>query len=282
MLDNWKNAAQVMGCGRTTQQQWHDIKNNHSHATIAALTTSVLTSNGINNFKDKAENCIVLGCYRPFNTPKLIRNSMLLLDRLGIEYMRLPEEYCCGVPPVIQTAVTESTKEEIQAAKKKGHGFIRKNFENAQKKGAKRMVYCCAACAQAAKDAFPGETCTHIYILDFLLDNFKQIELKISPLTIGYFAGCHSYGKTLYPSGTLDWSRYRKALDRISGLEIVDIPISCCRTSAEKIVANTKTLGCEQLVCSCSGCYPVLRSTAKDVLPVFSMQEFITACINKE
>ena len=281
MLDNWKNAAQAMSCGRNTQEQWHDIQDNHSHATIAALTSSVLATNGINNFKDKAENCIVLGCYRPFNTPQLIRNSMLLLDLLKIEYMRLLEEYCCGVPPVIQTAITESNKEEIQVAKRKGKDFIRKNFENAQKKGAKRMIYCCAACAQAARDAFPGETSAHIYILDFILDNFEHIELNVSPLTTGYFAGCHSYGKTLYPNGALDWSHYRTALDQISGLKVVDIPISCCRTSAKKIIANAKASGCEQIICSCSGCYPVLRSAAQGILPVFSMQEFIITGIEK-
>ncbi len=279
MLSNWKNTAEAMSCGRNLQDQWQNIQDNHSHATIGALTSSVLANHGINNFKDRAETCIVLGCYRPFSTPLLIRDSMLLLDRLGIEYMRLSEEYCCGVPPVIQTATIQSSIEDIETAKGKGRSFILKNFENAQQKGAKKMVYCCAACAQAARDAFPDEIHKHIYILDFLLDAFEQLQLLIPPLKIGYFAGCHSYGKSLYPAGDISWARYRQTLNGIINLKIFDIPVSCCRTSAAKLVTQAKTSGCEQIVCSCSGCYPVLRSAAQGILPVYSMQEFLLTCL---
>jgi Fe-S oxidoreductase len=62
------------------------------------LRSAVLAAHGISKPKDKAQNCIIFGCYRPFTTPTFVRDSIRLLDLLGIDHTHLDQEYCCGAP----------------------------------------------------------------------------------------------------------------------------------------------------------------------------------------
>ncbi len=190
--------------------------------------------------------------------------------------MRLPQENCCGLPIVLQSSETT-----IAENKARGRALLQRNLEEAQKKGAKRLIYCCSSCAQVAFDSFGRNNENHRYIVDFLLDNLEQQKLEHPATKIGYFPGCNIYGKILYPQGSLERKRYRSFLNRINGLEITDLPIDCCRSAPANIVNAAKAAGCQQIICPCGGCYAVIRNTARNTIPVYSIEEFLLRCLKK-
>ena len=145
-LTAWQAMASVLACGRTIDGQIETIQSYGNHGVSPVLRSVILTAHGIPSPRDKAENCIIFGCYRPFATPFLLRDCIRLLDLLHIDYTYLDREYCCGFPLVMA-----SSKGDRADACNAGREFNRMNLELARQKGAAKLAYCCAGCVHAAR-----------------------------------------------------------------------------------------------------------------------------------
>lgn len=79
-LAAYQTMANVLSCGRTVTEQIETIKKYGNHGMVQVLRAAVLATHGVSNPKDKAQNCVIFGCYRPFNTPFFVRDSIRLLE----------------------------------------------------------------------------------------------------------------------------------------------------------------------------------------------------------
>jgi len=267
----WRSTAEALSCGRTLDEQMESIRRYGSHGASPALRAGVLAAHGIAKPKAEAENCIIFGCYRPFTTPFLVRDSIRLLDMLHVDYTYLDQEYCCGAPLVMSGSDDQAV--DVLAA---GREFNQMNLDLARRKGAARLAYCCAGCVHSARDSFREASEDHVYILDLILDGLEQRRLRIPPVVVGYFEGCHSVFQRMYPGAALDWGRYRQRLAGIEGLKVVDLGEKmCCKQSALKIVERAEKMNLDKVVCACNWCYSSLLPAAQGRVQMVTFQELL-------
>ena len=80
---------------------------------------------------------------------------------------------------------------------------------------------------------------------------------------MGYSEGCHRRNRILAPGVNLDWEKYRQLLDRIEGLEVVDLPNKiCCEEDPECIVEAAEERNLGTILCSCVTCYRKVGTAA--------------------
>ena len=78
--------ARVLACNRTKEEEIESIGRYGNHGVSPILRSAVLAAHGIPAPKEQGRNCIIFGCYRPFNTPFFVRDCIRLLDLLDIDY----------------------------------------------------------------------------------------------------------------------------------------------------------------------------------------------------
>jgi Fe-S oxidoreductase len=181
-----------------------------------------------------------------------------LLDRLGIDYtyLHLPEkEYCCG-----WTTVRNSKDDEKVKSFDSSKNCIGLNIEQGRKIGARRMFYFCRWCNTAAQYAFPDIDIPQRYHLDLVVEALKQkpYPLKMNkPTRVAYYEGCHKGHEIMVPNCKFDWPAYRKLLDIIDGVEVIDLPSKGCCTVpsvSEGLINQAIENGASQLITPCTSC----------------------------
>jgi len=259
MVESQKKPWLSLVAGRSLDEQIEYVRKNRNHDTLPMLRRMVLQGVGIPPPKERAKNVIVFGCYLSFLTPLLLRDYIEILDRLGIEYTYLQDEFCCGLP-MIQTTEGAEREKAIEVAKE----LMRTNRDLAQHKGAETMTYCCVWCAHLAKQFYPDEANRHLYYPDSIINRLERETLRVAPTTIGYYEGCHKGNRYYAPDVSLDWGRYRQLLDRIEGLRVVDLPHrTCCRDYPERIVEAAEKNNLDTILCSCISGYVTVGAVAK-------------------
>jgi Fe-S oxidoreductase len=272
-----KKAAEFLACERRFTEQIEDIRRYGNHGASPVLRAGILAAHGIPKPKDRAENGIVFGCYRPFTTPFLLRDYISLLDSLAIDYTYFEKEFCCGLPLLMQSA-----GEDVGNCLTLGAEFDRLNLGLAHRKGVNTLAYCCVGCAYMAKSYGDEENVRKTYILDVILDELDKRRMKKVPTVIGYFEGCHTFYKNHFPEVSLEWDRYRRFLDGISGLKIVDLSNKlCCKRSADKILESAEKHNLDKILCSCNGCHRSLDTAANGKLTIMNMPEFLLQALKQ-
>jgi Fe-S oxidoreductase len=270
--------AAKAACGRDVSGQIADIRTYGTHGTLPVLRSMALGASGFLAPRARGRYALLFGCYRPFSTPYVVRDVGRLFALLDVDYTWLLKEYCCGLPLLNQVerakrpAMVETARE-----------FVNGNVALARDRGAQTLVYCCAGCAHAAKASLPETRDAHVYVLDLLLDGLAARSLRVEPQTVAYFEGCHTSYRKPYPETSLDWGRYRRFLETVAGLTVIDIPNTmCCKQRGPKIVAIARDAGASALVTPCSGCNVALRAAGAGVLPVLSYPELLLRCLEPE
>ncbi len=272
-----RQEGQYLACDRGFPEEIEDIRRIGNHGVIPVLRAGVLADHGIPKPKDSAENGMVLGCYLPFFIPFLLRDYIRLLDILDIDYTYFEKEFCCGLPLVMQRV-----GEDQGSAMTAGVEFNRLNLDLARQKKVNTLAYCCVGCAYMAKSFDEEASISQTYIVDLILDELEKKPLKVAPTLIGYFEGCHTFYKTHFPRVSLGWERYRRFLDGIENLEIVDLPNKlCCKRSADRIVESAEKLNLDRILCSCNGCYRSLNAASEGKLTTMNMPEFLLQVLEK-
>lgn len=265
-------------CGRELDTQLEAVASSGQHGAPQVLRAMALAANGFASAPPQADLALIFGCYRPFSTPDILREVAWIFQALGINHTWLEKESCCGLPMLHQVAA-EDKPQMLQKAQE----YVRVNTAAAAQKGAARLAYCCAGCAQAAQGATASTTDTgmnsaigetpaqHDYILDVLLDALKGRVLRVEPLKVAYFEGCHTSYKKHFRQVDLNWPRYRQFLDSVEGLTVVDVAQGrCCKMQPEHILAAAQEAQADALVCACSGCNGSLKPLGKGKIQVMS------------
>ncbi len=261
--------------GRSVDEQVEWLQRYGNHGIPSILRAGVLGSLGLARHQEQAENILIFGCYIPFSGHGYLKDCFQVLDRLNIAFGCLEEESCCGAPILSQS--TPEDREQVEAVSR---GIVRRNMERAQQKGAARLAYCCVGCAHTTKSLFPEEADRHVYIHDLVMEKLENMTLRVPAATVGYFEGCHTLYKVQFPGVTLDWQRYRRLLDRIEGLNVMDLPShTCCKNASAKILENAEKLNVDTLVCACNGCFNFIGQASRGKLRVVSFPELILKAI---
>ncbi len=262
---------------RTLDEQIECIRKYGNHGITPVLRSTLLKSLGITMPKQNAKNLLMFGCYIPFMYPQLLRDYIKILDLLGVEYSYLEEEHCCGMPMIFTTTGAEREK-----AMKAGKEFMQMNRDIAQQKGATNIVYSCIGCAHAAKGFFPDEAAHHMYYFSLIIDKLEKKTLSIAPTVMGYYEGCQIRYNELFPEVSLDWGRCRQLLDRIEGLEIVDLPHKiCCAEHSDRIVETAEKQNLDTILCSCNGCYGRINTAAQGRMQVKYLTDVLLEVLSR-
>ena len=264
--------------GRDLDTQIRAVETTGQHGEPQMLRLMALGANGFVGAPKPADMALIFGCYRPFTTPNILREVSWIFARLGVSHTWLEKEYCCGQPLLHQVA-----SEERPQMKEMMKGFLAGNGAAAAQNGATRLAYCCAACAHAAKSLNLEGSLVHNYILDVLLDVVQGQSLRIKPLKVGYFGGCHASHQKYFPQPVLNWAGYRAFLDGVEGLTVQDLAgVMCCKKQPERIVAAAQEGGAEAIVCACSACTAGLRGAAHGKMRIMSYSEVLARALGSE
>lgn len=257
--------------GRSVDEQVEWLQKYGNHGIPSILRAGVLGSHGLARYKEQAENILIFGCYIPFSGHGYLKDYFQVLDRLNIDFGCLEEESCCGAP-----IISQSTREDREKATAVGRSIAQENMERAQQKGAARLAYFCVGCAHFTKSLFPDDADRHVYIHDLVMERLEDMTLRVPPAKVGYFEGCHTLYKVQSPGVTLDWQRYRRLLDRIEGLNVLDLPShTCCKNASAKILENAEKLNVDTLLCACNGCFNFIGQASEGKIRVVSYPEMI-------
>lgn len=265
--------TRIVAAGRSTEQQIEDVRKEGMYFTPSVLRNSILGGLEIRRKTEKAENLIIIGC-AAYGTAMPLRAYFQLLDRLEIDYTFLPKEYCCGFP-IIETALLagEDRGKVDQACKE----FVGLNIEQARQIGAKRVVYFCTWCLYLARRFYAEIDIPQLFYPDILFQRLERESLRVQPTRVGYFGGRPHRYPILVPENNVnvDWSVYRRLLDRIEGLEVVDIPRYCCARADWAIWDRMKKEGVNTLVTSCIVCYGRLWRRAPQGIQVKFLSDIL-------
>jgi Fe-S oxidoreductase len=209
-----------------------------------------------------AENIIHLGCAIMFNESSYAISYLKLLDQLGIKYDFLNKQYCCGYA-LLFTSADRTNAEEWKENVAQVKTLVQKSLDQAKEMGAKHMYYICMGCIAMAQYCKEGDVSVG-WQLDILIEPLKKVKhLKVKPAKVAYYPGCWSEAKKTNPNFELPLDIYRSWLDRIEGIEVIDIPPICCQLNREALVKKIAESNVDYTVTPCNACQLWLKDYAK-------------------
>ncbi len=246
------------------EQQAENIRNNGIYFASPTLRNSIIGGLEIRPKRGKAENLVVIGC-ACFGTALPLRSYCLLLQRLGVDYVFLEKEYCCGAP-LLHSAVTQGT--DTASADEAIKEFLGMNVSQAREREAKNILYFCTWCAYLGKRFYSDCGINQMYAFDILAERLEGADLRLDT-SVAFFGGLSHRRPVYVPEQNFDlnWSQYRGLLDRVKGLRVVDIPKYCCQIAPQAIFDRAKRAGVDTLVVDCIVCYGNLVRKAARMAP---------------
>ena len=253
-----KKVHDIGKAGRSIEQQIEDVKREGMQMTPGVLRNSIIGGLEIRRWRGNAENVVIIGC-ACFGTALPLRSFCLLMQRLGIKYVFLEKEYCCGAPMLHQVLLDGEDRTHVDEASRE---FTAMNIELCRAKGAKNIIYFCPWCIYIARRFFPDDS-SLIFYPDILARHIDAVKMRL-PGRIGYFGGS-PHRKAIYdPSESfdLDWDQFQTLLGKVEGLEVVNIPRYCCQVQPQLIFDRARKEGLSAIVTSCVVCYGRLMRIA--------------------
>ena len=146
------------------------------------------------------------------------------------------------------------------------------------------MIHFCPWCAYLTIRFNPDSDIPQLYSMDIIVDLLQDRKLHIEPTAVGYFGGISHRRANMFPEGTgdfnLDYDSYRRILDGIDGLQVVDIPRYCCRVADWAIWQYAQERGLDNIVTPCPSCYGRLMRRAPEGMRVLHMAQFLLTVVD--
>jgi len=263
--------------GRSLDEQAAYIETHGTHGLPNTLRAFNLMYLGLPQPAAHADHVVITGCYPPFMDSRRLAAYVNLLKALNIDTTYLEKEYCCGVPLLRES----SGRADHEAVIARSREFVRRNEQQALQKGASTLAYYCVGCAHTVKFLNPHHAHRHVYALDIVLPALRGRTLRLPPTSAAYFEGCHTRYEALCPNVSLNWPEYRKTLDGLEGLNLVEIPNTvCCTKKPHRIIEQAEALGVDTLITPCCGCSGSLSMAAGDTLKIKHLAEVLLDAVS--
>ncbi|MBD3230127.1 MAG: (Fe-S)-binding protein [Candidatus Lokiarchaeota archaeon] len=214
--------------------------------------------------KNNADIFYFVGCTSSYRQKDLARQTVKLLNKLGVDYTVSEDEWCCG-SPAMRTGQLDEAKEVVDH-----------NIDLIKNIGAKTVITSCAGCYRTLKEDFPRyadklEGVEILHISEFLKKMLKEGKLDLSDkefkAKVTYHDPCH-LGRH---SGVYDAPR--EIIKAIPGINLVEMPRNrenawCCGAGggvkagfkewsleiASERVNEAEGTEAEYLLCACPFC----------------------------
>ena len=218
----------------------------------------------------QAENVVIMGCQNLKLMPEIIKKFARILERGGMDYTFLSQEYCCGnylYRPAIK-AKDEAAMAECRSFSKEFAGL---NIAQAKKLGARRLILFCSPCYPIYKFAFPEEDIVfYPQAISEVIGHLKW------PGEIDYYAGCYKLHRN-FANVPMDLKSTNAVFDKIDGLSLNRISAPACCFKPEGLAHMINHIKTDCMVHICTGCYfQALGSVPKDKkVRILMLPEFI-------
>ncbi|MBN2151270.1 MAG: hypothetical protein JW839_07495, partial [Candidatus Lokiarchaeota archaeon] len=212
--------------------------------------------------KDKAEVVYFMGCTAAFREKDVVKHTISVLEKMGVDFAILKDEICCGSPLI--------TTGQVDAAR----SLAERNIAAVTNAGAKVVVTSCAGCFRTWALQYEKKFGLKMpfkvqHFTEYIEDNlnklaFKPVEQRIKAT---YHDPCH-----LGRHGGV-YEAPRAVLKRLPGVEFVEMPRNrqnawCCGAgagvksaikdlaleTAKKRVTESEQTGAAVLVTACPFC----------------------------
>jgi len=234
---------------------------------------------------DKSSTLLFVGCTAAYKKQEIAVNTVKILNKLGIPFSILKDEWCCG-NPLLRTGQRALAEEMAQH-----------NIE--QMKTAETVITACAECNRTLKIDYPKmglEVPQVMHITEFLsglLDEGKLNLEKPVNMKVTYHDPC-------YMGRRMDFAIYdepRKLLKAIPGIELIEMENTrentwCCGAGGAFKIAHpveavesgidrlghAMKVGAEVIVSSCPFCKANFVDAVKETgsrLQVYDITELI-------
>jgi heterodisulfide reductase subunit D len=216
----------------------------------------------LKHVKDKADVMYFVGCTAAYREKNLVKHTISVLEKMGIDFCIRKDETCCGSPLI--------TTGQVDAAR----ALAEKNVEIAKNSGAKVIIASCAGCFRTWSTQYETKFGLALpfkvqHISEFMLENIKKLKFKHgqNKLKVTYHDPCH-----LGRHGGV-YEAPRDVLQKLPGIELVEMPRNrehawCCGAgagvksaikdfaleTARKRVDESMTTGASIIVSACPFC----------------------------
>ncbi len=237
------------------------------------------------NYKNSArpELFYFMGCMAGYKIPQIVNSTIIILNRIGVDYTVSPEEICCG-SPLLRTGRIEEAKKLAET-----------NLKTISESGADTIVFSCAGCYKTFKQDYKeliGEfDLRMIHINELLMDYEISGDLNVK---VTYHDPCH-LGRHL---GV--FQQPRKIL-KDSGANLIEMEnimgnSLCCgagggvRSAYKNLAIEIGKRRIEEamqtesdiLVTSCPFCTYHLRECSNELIKVVDITELLSEGIVRE
>ncbi len=233
--------------------------------------------------KDKADVVYFMGCTAAYREKDLVKHTVSVLEKMGVDFGILKDEICCGSPLI--------TTGQVDAART----LAEKNIAAVSNAGAKVVVTSCAGCFRTWATQYEKKFGLKLpfkvqHITEYIKDNIKKLTFKPveSRIKVTYHDPCH-LGRH---GGVYDAPR--EVLKKLPGVDLVEMPRNrqnawCCGAgagvksaikdlalqTAKKRVAESEGTGATMLVTACPFCERNLGDAIKAAESTIAIKDIV-------
>jgi hypothetical protein len=217
-----------------------------------------------------ADNVIITGCQNLKLVPSVLQALARILERGGLSYTFLSQEYCCG-NYLYRPAIKARDEEALTECRSLSKEFLKLNVEQAKKLGARRLILFCTPCYPVYKYAFPGENI--VFYPQVISEVLGTPEWSRG---IDYYAGCYKLHRNL-AKVPMDLQSANSVFQKIQGLSVNRISAPSCCYSKEGLAHMIDHVKTNCMVHICTGCYFQAHShmPADKQVKIVMLPEFI-------
>ncbi|MDO8689455.1 MAG: (Fe-S)-binding protein, partial [Dehalococcoidia bacterium] len=184
----------------------------------------------------RADYAILAGCNAPFRFFHL-KSFVDLLERLGVSYSFLSNEFCCG-----SSYLPKNDKSpELDALEPYACGYEGRNIAAAGALGAKAVVTFCPNCNARYRKHSPDSALLVLYWTDLVAPLMGGVQLEAR---VDFYEGCHRDQNVVLPNA-IDPALSKRLMNGVKGLIYNEVNSDiCCKQKPQDIFAamETKTL----------------------------------------